>query len=156
MELLSIHHHRIYGKLQSSEWRTVRPSGLRRPSGELRLSGRRGFRIPLAPLTSHVNHAPPLPPGIQAGMAHFSIMWQGSPDMAHSQLKRTLNREAQLNLGNKIRNGFVCLGNTIQYCLASIITKAWTCAGNQVTLSFLQPRLKKVETFAKTYQAIFT
>ena len=37
---------------------TVWPSGLRRPSGELRLWSRRGVQIPLTPLALHANHAP--------------------------------------------------------------------------------------------------
>ena len=52
-------------------------------------TGIHGVRIPLSPLALHANHAPPL--GIQAGMAYFRLMWQGSPDIAHSQLKGTLN-----------------------------------------------------------------
>ena len=30
-----------------------------------------------------------LPKGIQVGMAHYTLMWQDSPDIAHSQLKGT-------------------------------------------------------------------
>ena len=44
-------------------------------------------RIPLMPRF----HMPliPTPPRVSTGMAHFSIMWQGSPDIALMQLKGT-------------------------------------------------------------------
>ena len=44
-------------------------------------------RIPLMPRF----HMPliPTPPRVSTGMAHFSIMWQGSLDIALMQLKRT-------------------------------------------------------------------
>ena len=32
-----------------------------------------------------------LPLGISTGMLHFSTMWEGSPDIAHLQLKTTTN-----------------------------------------------------------------
>ena len=34
-----------------------------------------------------------LPLGIQAGMTHFSLMLQSSPDIAHSQLKMDLKQQ---------------------------------------------------------------
>ena len=67
---------------------------------------------------------------------------------------------------NVFMSMYVCMyvsgaPSDLQYCLAIIITKDGTCAGNrlglfQVGLSFLQPLLKKVVTFVKTYQVIFT
>ena len=44
-------------------------------------------RIPLMPRF----HMPLIPtrPRVSTGMAHFSIMWQGSPDIALMQLKGT-------------------------------------------------------------------
>ena len=44
-------------------------------------------RIPLMPRF----HMPliPTPPRVSTGLAHFSIMWQGSPDIALMQLKGT-------------------------------------------------------------------
>ena len=44
-------------------------------------------RIPLM----HRFHMPLIqtPPRVSTGMAHFSIMWQGSPDIALMQLKGT-------------------------------------------------------------------
>ena len=37
-------------------------------------------------------------PGIQTRMVHFSIIWQGSPNIAHLQLKGTWNNNKQIIL----------------------------------------------------------
>ena len=45
-----------------------------------------GFESRSCSLALHASYAPP-PLGIQTGMTHSSILWQGGPDIAHSQLK---------------------------------------------------------------------
>ena len=46
----------------------------------------------LKPARTHKHYMPiMLPLGIQTDIAHFSIMWPGSPNIAYSHIKGTLN-----------------------------------------------------------------